>query len=279
MLYLIATPIGNLEDITLRALRLLKECELILCEDTRQSAILLNHYEIVKPLKSFHKFNESAQEQEILAALHTGVKIALISDAGTPSISDPGYRLVEKCVAKGVKVVSIPGPCAAIAALACSGLPTDLFQFCGFLPRKSEELKKTLQKILPYEGTTICYESPHRLLDFLKTMHTLAPQRQLVVARELTKKFEEVCRGTAQALLAHWELHPLKGEVVVMIKGEEEAAKSLPWEQLTPQEHVQFLENQYNLSKKEAIKLAAEMRGIPKRNLYRSCLSEKEISD
>ncbi|EFB40830.1 MULTISPECIES: 16S rRNA (cytidine(1402)-2'-O)-methyltransferase [Parachlamydia] len=278
MLYLIATPIGNLEDITLRALRLLKECDLILCEDTRQSSILLKHYEIQKPLKSFHKFNESAQEQEVLRALQEGVKMAMISDAGTPSISDPGNRLVEKCVEEGIEVISIPGPCAAITALACSGLPTDLFQFCGFLPRKAQELKRALQKILQYEGTSVCYESPHRLLDFLQTVHLLAPTRYLVVARELTKKFEEIRRGTAQDLITHWESHPLKGEVVVMIKGEA-ADDTQQWEQMSPQEHVQFLETQYSLSKKEAIKLAAEMRGIPKRDLYRLCLSDREIID
>jgi len=275
MLYLIATPIGNLEDITLRALRLLKECDLILCEDTRHSLILLKHYAIQKPLKSFHKFNEASQEDELLASMIEGKKIALISDAGTPGISDPGSRLVQKCVENGVQVLSIPGPCAAIAALTCSGLDTDRFQFCGFLPRKNQELKKNLQQLLSYKGTSICYESPHRLLNVLKALHELAPKRLLVIARELTKKFEEVCRGNAQALLTLWEDRVVKGEIVLMIQGEAEG-ESHQWELLTPVEHVQFLENQLNITKKEAIKLAADLRGISKRDLYRECLPSQD---
>lgn len=275
MLYLIATPIGNLEDITLRALRLLKECDLILCEDTRHSLILLKHYEIQKPLKSFHKFNEASQEDEILASMAEGMKVALISDAGTPGISDPGSRLVQKCVEKGIQVFSIPGACAAIAALTCSGLATDLFQFCGFLPRKNQELKKHLQQLLSYKGTSICYESPHRLLNVLKALHELAPTRLVVVARELTKKFEEVCRGTPQELLVHWQDRAIKGEIVLMIQGEAEG-ESQQWEALTPVEHVQFLENQLNITRKEAIKLAADLRGISKRDLYRECLPPHE---
>lgn len=273
MLYLISTPIGNLEDITLRALRLLKECDLILCEDTRHSGILLKHYDIKKPLKSFHKFNEVSQEAEIFEALNDGVKIALISDAGTPGISDPGERLVRKCVENGIEVVSIPGPCAAIAALTSSGLPTDTFQFCGFLPRKSLELKRKLQAILSYAGTSICYESPHRILDVLKKIQELDPERDVVVARELTKKFEEICRGTPQELLDRFEDRGIKGEIVLLIKGCNEVAET-EWLTMTPEEHVQFLESQFYLSKKEAIKLAAEQRGLSKRDLYRNFFNE-----
>lgn len=270
MLYLIATPIGNLEDITLRALRMLKECDLILCEDTHHSSILLKHYDIKKNLKSYHKFNESFREEEILSALRSGAKIALISDAGTPGISDPGERLVQKCIENGIQVLSIPGPCAAIAALTTSGLSTELFQFCGFLPRKNQELRKKILSMLAYEGTSICYESPHRLLEVLQIIHELAPDRLLVVARELTKKFEEICRGSAEQLLVHWESKPLKGEIVLMIKGGTDH-QDARWQTMSPQEHVQFLEDQLHLTKKEAIKLAAEQRGISKRDLYRDC--------
>lgn len=267
MLYLVATPIGNLGDVTYRAIETLNSCDYILCEDTRHSLSLLNHYNIHKPLKSYHKFNEAETESRILHDLKDGKIIGLISDAGTPGISDPGSKLVKKCVAENISVISIPGPCAAITALTCSGLDTDLFQFIGFLPRKAQELRSTLQSILQYAGTTICYESPQRLLATLEVLHQLAPERILVVARELTKKFEERQKGKAQDLIAHWKIHPLKGELVLLISGETKD-DSQDWSQLTPVEHVEHLETTYGMTRREAIKMAAEQRNISKRTIY-----------
>lgn len=266
MLYLVATPIGNLGDITFRAIETLKSCDYILCEDTRHSLALLNHFEIKKPLKSFHKFSEVGKEDDVVSDLKEGLVIALISDAGTPGISDPGTLLVQRCVSEGIAVQSIPGACAAIAAISCSGLDTDRFQFCGFLPKKSKELKTVLQEHLSYPGTTICYESPNRLIDVLTAISELAADRPLVVARELTKKFEEVRRGTAQELIAYWKDHILKGEIVLMISGQKEVA--LDWATLSPEEHVQMLQDTYSLNRNEAIKMAATLRGVPKRDIY-----------
>lgn len=267
MLYLVATPIGNLNDITLRALDTLKTCNYVLCEDTRHSKPLLIHFKIDKPLKSFHKFNEALKENSIISDLKSGMLIALISDAGTPGISDPGTKLVQRCVAEGISVTAIPGPCAAIVALSCSGFNTTRFQFYGFLPRKVGELKSTLQEILTYPGTTICYESPHRIKQVLKVIQNLAPSRPIGIARELTKKFEEILRGTAEELLLHGETHLLKGEIVLLIS-EEKHRVNEDWESLTPEEHVAFLEETYKLSRHDAIKMAAEIRGVPKRTIY-----------
>ncbi len=271
MLYLVATPIGNLGDITLRALEVLKSSDYILCEDTRHSLYLLRHYEIQKPLKSYHKFNEASQTTSILEDLRAGKHISLISDAGTPGISDPGMRLVEHCVEENLPFTAIPGPCALVQGLSCSGLPTQRFQFWGFLARKEKELAEELRLIFTYPGTTICYESPHRLLKTLERIQVLNPERLLVVARELTKKFEEVVRGNALELLAHWENSPIKGEIVLLISPpSSEAAPD--WTAWTPAEHVQWMEKIYSLSHKEAIKLVAELRGVPKREVYQSVI-------
>lgn len=274
VLYLVATPIGNLSDITLRAIEVLKSCDYILCEDTRHSAVLLRHYEIEKPLKSFHKFSESEKEAGILHDLQLGKTIALISDAGTPGISDPGTQLVQACVQHNIPVVAIPGPCAAVAALSCSGLPTDKFQFFGFLPRKTGELQRILKEILAYNGTTICYESPQRLLDTLAVVKELAPDREIVIARELTKKFEEIVRGTATELIAHWKGAAIKGEIVLMFAGRPEMP-SQQWEEMTPVEHVAWLQETYKISQHEAIKLAAEMRNVRKRDVYNAVVKQK----
>jgi 16S rRNA (cytidine1402-2'-O)-methyltransferase len=276
LLYLVATPIGNLADITQRALEILKACDYILCEDTRHSLSLLTHYSIQNPLKSYHKFSDDSRTKEIIQDLLSGSTIALISDAGTPGISDPGTHLVQQCIEHGVNVIAIPGACAAITALSCSGLNTDRFQFFGFLPRKSSELKRTLQEILTYPGTTICYESPNRLIDALKTLNELAPNRRVVVGRELTKKFEEMQRGIPSELISYWETNTLKGEIVLLISGEKQPAKE-EWDKLTPEQHVAFLEETYQLSRQEAIKMAAKMRGVPKRDIYNKMLSQKAV--
>lgn len=267
MLYLVATPIGNLSDITYRAVETLQTCDYILCEDTRHSTILLRKYEIRKPLVSYHKFNESFRRDRILEDLTAGKHIALISDAGTPGISDPGADIVALCVEKGLPVTAVPGPCAAIQALSCSGLGTDQFQFLGFLSRKEGEIKQSLLQILSYPGTTVCYESPHRIITVLELIQEIDPLRQLVVARELTKKFEEIVRGTAGELLSYWKDDPVKGEIVLLfsknIRTEETA-----WQELSPEEHVAFLQETYSLDRSDAIKMAAELRGVPKRQIY-----------
>lgn len=268
MLYLVSTPIGNLKDITFRAVEILQNCDYILCEDTRHSQILLKHYNIHKPLISYHQFSEAEKEEHIIEDLRAGKAIALISDAGTPGISDPGSRIVKKCREENLNVTAIPGPCAAIAALSCSGLDTDLFQFYGFLPRKANQLKTTLIEILQYPGTSICYESPNRILDVLEQIKQLAPNRKISVARELTKHFEEIKLGTAEELLEFWRNHPLKGEIVLLIEGNKESPDNSSWSQLTPEEHVAELEKTYHLTRNEAIKMAAQARGIPKRELY-----------
>lgn len=267
MLFLVATPIGNLSDITFRALETLKISDYILCEDTRHSATLLNHYQIQKPLKSYHKFNETAQLDKVLEDLESGMKISLISDAGTPGISDPGSILVQECINRKIDVISIPGPCAAIQALSCSGLSTERFQFCGFLPRKENELKLEIYSLLNYQGTTICYESPLRLLSILKLINEIDPKRKLVVARELTKKYEEIVRGTPLDLITHWEGAVVKGEVVLLISPTSQEPEQ-DWSQWSPSEHVEWIEKTYLLNRKEAIKLVAQLRGIPKRQLY-----------
>lgn len=277
MLYLVATPIGNLKDITLRALDVLRSSDYILCEDTRHTRILTGHYSIATPLKSYHKFSEASKENEILEDLKNGKTIALVSDAGTPGISDPGTRLVKACVENDLRVCSIPGPCAAIAALSCSGLPTEHFQFFGFLPRKANELKQTLTAILSSPHTTICYESPHRLKAFLKIMHGLDAERKLVIAREITKLYEETLRGTASELLKFWEEKAVKGEIVLLIEGSLKTYDD-SWNSLPISEHIEHIETTLNVSRMEAIKLAASQRGLSKREVYNTMHKSKKPS-
>ncbi len=221
-LYLVATPIGNLEDITLRALRVLKECDVVAAEDTRRTGQLLQHFEIRKPLLSYFQFNEAKRSEEIIERLRQGQKVALVTDAGTPGISDPGERVVSAAVKAGLRVESIPGPCAMIAALTASGLPTDEFHFIGFLPHKSGQRKKALERLCETPGTSVLYESPYRIGKLLQELIEVMPDRQVVLARELTKKFEEYLRGTPAELLAITEKRSLKGEFVVMIASADE---------------------------------------------------------
>lgn len=272
MLFIVATPIGNISDITYRAVEILKSCDYILCEDTRHSLVLLHHYDIHKPLKSYHKFNEKARQEEIVKDLMAGSNIALISDAGTPGISDPGAQLIAACISQNIKVVAVPGACAAITALCCSGLETGRFQFWGFLPKKQGELKSTLHEILAYTGTSICYESPNRLLDVLEVLNAIAPDRRLVVARELTKKFEEIRRGIPIDLIQHWKNSSLKGEIILLISGETKEPVG-DWAELTLQQHVEMMQALYGLTKKEAIQTVAKIRGTSKRNVYNSVIS------
>src|SRR5580658_6107297 len=194
-LYLVATPIGNLEDITLRALRVLRECDVVAAEDTRRSGQLLKHFGISKPLLSYFQFNEAKRSEEIIERLRRGGKIALVTDAGSPGISDPGERVVRAAIAAGLRVEPVPGPSALIAALTASGLPTDEFHFAGFLPHKSGQRRNKLEALKAVEGTLMFYESPYRIVKLLEELTELYPLRKLVLARELTKKFEEFRSG------------------------------------------------------------------------------------
>jgi len=225
-LYLVATPIGNLEDITLRALRTLRECDLIAAEDTRRTGLLLKHFEISKPLLSYFQFNEARRSEELLERLKHGQKIALVTDAGSPGISDPGVRVVKAAISAGLRVESVPGPSALIAALTSSGLPTDEFHFLGFLPHKSGQRRRKLEDLKLINATLIIYESPYRIQRLLGELAEVFPHRQIVLARELTKRFEEFVRGTSSQLLESTRNRTLKGEFVVMIGGPDDS-KSL----------------------------------------------------
>src|SRR6184192_3661728 len=194
-LYLVATPIGNLEDITLRALRVLGECDVVAAEDTRRTGQLLKHFQISKPLLSYFQFNEARRSEEIIERLGRGEKVALVTDAGSPGISDPGERVVRAALAAGFRVESVPGACALVAALTASGLPTEEFHFIGFLPHKSGQRRNKLESLKLFEGTLVLYESPYRIEKLLGELVEIFPDRQIVLARELTKKFEEYLRG------------------------------------------------------------------------------------
>lgn len=216
-LYLVATPIGNLEDITLRALRVLRECDVVAAEDTRRTGQLLKHFEISKPLLSYFQFNEAKRSEEIIERLRRGEKVALVTDAGSPGISDPGERVVKAAIAAGLRVESVPGACALVAALTASGLPTEEFHFIGFLPHKSGQRRKQLESLKAFDGTLVLYESPYRIEKLLGELNEVFPDREVVLARELTKKFEEFLRGTPTGLIAATAKRSLKGEFVVLI--------------------------------------------------------------
>jgi 16S rRNA (cytidine1402-2'-O)-methyltransferase len=219
MLYVVATPIGNLGDITLRALKLLEDADLIAAEDTRHSGMLLKHYKIDKPFISYHEHNEAMRTAQLIERLAAGGKVALISDAGTPGLSDPGARLIRECIKRGLPYTIIPGPSSILTALVGSGFSMEGFFFGGFLPVKSGRRERQLRAAGEREETTIFFESPHRLTKTLKACAEIMPDRQLCVARELTKKFEEFWRGTASELLTHYTAHPPKGEIVLLISG------------------------------------------------------------
>ncbi len=216
-LYLVATPIGNLEDITLRALRTLRECDVVAAEDTRRTGQLLSYFGISRPLLSYHRFNEAKRSEEILGRLARGGKVALVTDAGTPGISDPGERVVRAAVGAGFRVEPVPGACALVAALTASGLPTERFHFVGFLPVKSGRRKKVLESLSAIPGTLAFYESPYRIEKLLGELAGLHPTARVVLARELTKKFEEFLRGTPAELLERLKARSIKGEFVVLV--------------------------------------------------------------
>lgn len=221
-LYLVATPIGNLEDITLRALRTLRECDVVAAEDTRRTGQLLKHFGIARPMLSYFQFNEARRSEQVIERLRRGEKIALVTDAGSPGISDPGERVVKAAISAGFRVEAVPGPCALVAALTASGLPTEEFHFIGFLPHKSGQRHRELERLKSFAGTLVLYESPYRVEKLLLELNELYPGRQMVLAREVTKKFEEYLRGTPVELLEVLRKRSLKGEFVVLVAGEAE---------------------------------------------------------
>jgi 16S rRNA (cytidine1402-2'-O)-methyltransferase len=268
ILYLVATPIGNLEDITLRARRVLRDVDLIACEDTRQTRKLLSFLEIDKPVLSYHEHNEDARTTELIKHLEAGSGVALVSDAGTPLVSDPGYRLVTAAIAAGFRVVPLPGASAVLAALAASGLATDAFRFCGFLPAKSGARRKTLESLVAETCTLIFFETPHRILEALADIEAVMGSRPVVLARELTKIHEEFLRGAAAQIRETLAARPaVKGEITLLIG--REIAEARPE---GAEEEVRALE-QRGLSRMDAVKQVARARGIPKRELYRRVIS------
>ncbi|GGD99397.1 16S rRNA (cytidine(1402)-2'-O)-methyltransferase [Paenibacillus nasutitermitis] len=273
-LYLVATPIGNLEDMTFRAVRTLKEVDLIAAEDTRQTRKLLTHFEISTRLVSYHEHNKAASGSELIRLLTEGQSIALVSDAGLPAISDPGADLVAAAVEEDIAVVPIPGANAALSALIISGLPTERFLFTGFPPRERKGLQDWLQRLRKQDGTIICYESPHRVAKTLAAMLEQWGDRDMAMTRELTKRFEEAARGKISECLAWLEEHPPLGEYCLVVAGAGAAAagdfegdEQAWWTDLNLEEHVGRYEAQ-NMDRKEAIKRTAVDRGLAKREVY-----------
>lgn len=268
VLYVVATPIGNLEDITYRALRTLREAGLIACEDTRHTRKLLDHYGIEGKLVSYHEHNEAERAQELVEKLRQGISVAQVSDAGMPGISDPGYRLIRLAIEHGIRVVPLPGPSAVVAALAGSGLPTDAFEFRGFLPARSGQRRTALEHVRGTEDTVIFYEAPHRILDSLQDIvAVLGPARPLVIARELTKLHEEFLRGPAAELAAQLRHRELKGEITLLI-GKAPGGQQ-PGGEVDLGDRLREIMREQALDEKGALKVLAKERGVSKSELYR----------
>lgn len=269
-LYLVATPIGNLEDITMRAIRILKEADYIAAEDTRNTKKLCNYFEIDTPLISYHDHNQEAGGEKLLQLLRDGKTIALVSDAGLPAISDPGADIAMKAIQEAFAVVPLPGANAAITALIASGLPTQPFYFHGFLSRYKKERREGLEALRNKQETILFYEAPHRLKEMLKDVQLVLGNRQIVLARELTKKFEEFIRGTVEEALEWANTNEVRGEFVVIIEGTQEkiVEEAAIWEALSIKEHVQQLMDEQAISSKEAIKEVSKLRKLSKREVY-----------
>ena len=265
-LYIVATPIGNLEDITLRALRILKEVDLIAAEDTRQTLKLLNHFEITKPLISYHRHNEEIKSEILIEKLNSGENIALVSDAGTPGICDPGEEVIKKAIEEGIEVIPIPGACAMINALIASGIETKEFSFLGFLPLNKKLRKEKLDEINKSEKTVIIYEAPHKMKSTLQDLKNVLENRKIVLARELTKIHEEFIRKNIDELLN--ENDNLKGEMILIIEGAPKTEKEEnELNNLSLEEHYNYYEKQ-GLDKKEIIKKIAKDRNVNKNEIY-----------
>nr|WP_151697880.1 16S rRNA (cytidine(1402)-2'-O)-methyltransferase [Weizmannia acidilactici] len=271
ILYLVPTPIGNLEDMTFRAVRILKSADLIAAEDTRNSKKLCAHFDIHTPLVSHHEHNKEISTRDILVRLSRGEKVALISDAGMPCISDPGYELVAACIRENITVVPLPGANAALTALIASGIAPQPFYFYGFLPRDKQEKRAELEKLGKIASTFIIYEAPHRLKRTLEMMLDVLGDRKIAISRELTKKFEEFIRGTIEEAVEWVQNNEIRGEFCLIVEGSpetQEENRGLWWSALSVKEHVDAYISQKQLPPKEAIKLAAKDRKLPKREVY-----------
>lgn len=270
-LYLCATPIGNLEDMTYRAVRVLSEVELIAAEDTRNSIKLLNHFDIKTKMTSYHEYNKYDKAAFLVGKLLEGLNIALITDAGTPGISDPGEELVRQCWEAGVKVTSLPGACACINALTVSGLPTRRFAFEAFLPHDKKERAKILEGLKSETRTIIIYEAPHHLKKTLALLQETLGDRRLTVCRELTKRYEDKMQGSFSEMIAYYKEHEPRGEYVLVIEGKSFEDLTLEeqesWQEMSVEEHVAFYEEQ-GMDRKAAMKQAARDRGVSKRDIY-----------
>jgi 16S rRNA (cytidine1402-2'-O)-methyltransferase len=277
-LYLVGTPIGNLEDITLRALRVLNEVDLIACEDTRQTQKLLNHYTIATPTTSYHEHNEMTRSAELVKQMQEGASVALVTDAGMPGISDPGYRLISLAIRHHLPVVPVPGASAFLAALVASGLPTDSFRFSGFLPAKRGERRTVLESIKSSPRTQAFYEAPHRILEALEDIvEVLGPERRVVVAREVTKIHEEFLRGRASEVLAILkQREAVKGEITLLIgKAEEKHVEAAALSRQTVKQRVEQIMAEEKIDEKTALKKVAKERGVSKSEAYREMQREK----
>ena len=278
-LYLCATPIGNLGDITLRCLETLRSADLIAAEDTRNTLRLLNHFEIKKPLTSYHEYNKVEKARVLVDKLRGGVNIALVTDAGTPGISDPGEELVRQCREAEIPVTSVPGPAACISALVISGLPTRRFAFEAFLPEDKKERARILEELSRETRTMVIYEAPHNLIRTLHELADLLGDRDCAVCRELTKIHETVFRTTLPEAAAYYDEHAPKGECVIVIRGKDpeeiRREREKAWETMSIPDHVNYYLDQ-GKNKKEAMKLAAKDRGISRREVYAALLAEEE---
>jgi 16S rRNA (cytidine1402-2'-O)-methyltransferase len=279
VLYLVATPIGNLEDITLRALRILREADQIAAEDTRHTQKLLTHYEISRPLVSYHEHNEMTRAPELLIALEQGAKIALVSDAGMPLVSDPGHRLVALCLRHHIPVVPVPGPSASLTALAASGLPNEEFLFVGFLPQRSGERRRALERLRIEDRTLILYEAPHRIAECVADAREILGDRPACLAREVTKVHEEFRRGKLSEIEESLRERPAKGEITFLIGAGESSRGTGVDSSQGLAERVEELMRQAKLDRKEALKLAAKERGLTRREAYERVLAEKEEAE
>lgn len=268
-LYLVPTPIGNLEDMTFRAINTLKEVDLIACEDTRVTQKLLNHFEIDTPKTSYHEHNIKEQTDKLLKQMIEGKNIAQVSDAGMPSISDPGVELVEAAIERGITVIPLPGANAALTALIASGISPQPFTFIGFLSRKKSDLTKELEALKGKEETLVFYESPFRVKQLMGTLvKVFGEERKVVLAREVTKRYEEFVRGTAEELYQWTDENEMRGEFVVIIEGNREVEQTNIWTDWSILEHVDYKMTNEKMSSKQAIKAVAVERGIPKREVY-----------
>ena len=278
-LYLCATPIGNLEDMTFRAVRILREADLIAAEDTRNSIKLLSHFEIRTPMTSYHEYNKIEKGKKLTALLLEGKNIALITDAGTPGISDPGEELVKMCHEAGVTVTAVPGAAACVTALTISGLPTRRFAFEAFLPSDKKERREVLEELKDETRTIVIYEAPHRLVRTLEELLETLGDRQVSVCRELTKKHETVCQATLEEACAYYRAHEPRGECVLVIRGrsreELRRESQRKWEELSLEEHMRYYTDQ-GADRKEAMKRVAKDRGISKREVYQALLRTEE---